>query len=150
MGTVGFPPGNRIPKDRKGEGMAVHIRNRSDLKMAYEVLMDMQVLRPLPGREEAVREHIRELKKDIREYFRQQEKDSERHIICDDGTNGYTELVRLPESLYTKASADSYFEEKEVLRCPDLPGECTGHPVTCWFGMKKWNFIETLWVLCYY
>lgn len=27
MGTVGFPPGNRIPKDRKGEGMAVHVRN---------------------------------------------------------------------------------------------------------------------------
>ena len=106
--------------------------------MAYEVLMDMQVLRPLPGREEAVREHIRELKKDIREYFRQQEKDSESHIICDDGTNGYTELVRLPESLYTKASADSYFEEKEVLRCPDLPGECTGHPVTVTFhGVGK-------------
>nr|WP_300788520.1 hypothetical protein [uncultured Acetatifactor sp.] len=101
--------------------------------MAYEILMDMQVLRPLPGRKEAVREHIRELKKDIREYFRQQEKDSERHIICDDGINGYTELVRLPECLHTKEDATVYFEENEVLRCPDLPGGCTGHPFTCWY-----------------
>ena len=86
------------------------IRNRSDLKMAYEILMEMQALKPLPGKEEAVREHIRELKKDIREYFRQQEKDSERHIICDHGTGGYMELVRLPESLYTEASAEAYFK----------------------------------------
>lgn len=111
----------------------IDIKNRSDLKMAYEILMEMQALRPLPGKEEAVRKHIRELKKDIREYFRQQEKDSERHIICDDGTGGYTELVRLPESLYTEASAEAYFEEKEVRRCPDLPGGCTGHPFTCWY-----------------
>lgn len=110
--------------------MVVHIRNRSELKVAYEVLMEMQALKPLPGREEAVREHTRELKKDIRNYFRQQEKDSERHIICDDGIDGYTELVMLPESLYTKDSAEAYFEEKEVIRCPDLPGGCTGHSFT--------------------
>jgi len=111
----------------------IHIENRSDLKMVYEVLMDMQALRPLSGREETVREHIKELKKDIRDYFSQQEKDSECHIICDDGTGGYMELVRLPVSLYTKASAESYFKEKEVLRCPDLPGGCTGHSFTCWY-----------------
>ena len=90
----------------------VDIRNRSDLKMAYEILTEMQALKPLPGKEEAVREHIRELKKDIREYFRQQEKDSERHIICDDGINGYTELVRLPECLHTKEDANSIFRGK--------------------------------------
>ena len=88
----------------------VHIRNRRDLKMAYEILMEMQELKPLSGKEEAAQGHIRELKKDIREYFRQQEKDSERHIICDDGTGGYTELVRLPECLYTEASAEAYFK----------------------------------------
>ena len=77
--------------------------------------------------------HIQELKKDIRDYFRLQEKDSERRIICDDGVNGYTELVRLPESLYTKDSATVYFEENEVLRCQDLPGGCTGQPFTCWY-----------------
>lgn len=111
----------------------VHIKNRSDLKVAYEVLMDMQALRPLLGREEAIQEHIRELKKDIRDYFKQQEKDNERRIICDDGIDGYTELVRLPEYLYTKDSAESYFEENEVLRCPYSSGGCTGHPLTCWY-----------------
>lgn len=111
----------------------IHIKNRSDLKMAYEILMDMQALRPLSGREEAVREHIWELKKDIRDYFRQQEKDDERRIICDDGIDGYTELVKLPESLYTKGSAKTYFEEKEVLRCPYSLEGCTGHPFTCWY-----------------
>ena len=111
----------------------IDIRNRSDLKVAYEILMEMQVLKPLPGREGVVRKHILELKKDIRDYFKQQEKNDDRHIICDDGINGYTELVRLPEALYTKGSAESYFEEKEVLRCPDLPGGCTGYPFTCWY-----------------
>ena len=114
------------------EGM-IYIRNGGDLKMAYEILMEMQALQPLPGREEAAQGHIRELKKDIRDYFRQLEKDNERRIICDNGINGYIELVRLPESLYIKDSAESYFEEKEVLQCPDLPGGCTGHPFTRWY-----------------
>ena len=114
------------------EGM-INIRNGGDLKMAYEILMEIQALQPLPGREEAAQGHIRELKKDIRDYFRQQEKNEDRHIIYDDGIDGYTEVVRFPESVYTKDSAETYFEENEVLRCPDLPGGCTGYPFTCWY-----------------
>lgn len=111
----------------------VHIRNNSDLKAAFEILWEMKGLTPLPGREGAVQEHIRELKKDVRDYFRQQGKEYDRHIICDDGINGYTELVRLPDSLYTKDSAETYFRENEVLWCPDLPGGCSGQPFTCWY-----------------
>ena len=75
--------------------------------------------------------YIRELKKDIRDYFRQQEKDSELYIIYDNEINGYMELVKLPECLYTKEGAEPYFEENEVLRCQDLPDECTGYLFTC-------------------
>ena len=122
----------------------VDIRNGGDLKATYEVLMDMQALRPLPGREEAVQEHIRELKKDIRDYFRQQKNDG-RCIIRDDGIDGYIELVMLPEYLNTKDSAAAYFEEKEVFQGPNLPGGCTGQPFTCWYRIvcrqgKMWAY----------
>lgn len=122
----------------------VDIRNSGDLKATYEVLMDIQALRPLPGREEAVQEHIRELKKDIRDYFRQQKNDG-RCIIRDDGIDGYIELVMLPEYLNTKDSATAYFEEKEVFQCPNLPGGCTGQPFTCWYRIgcrqgKMWAY----------
>lgn len=122
----------------------VDIRNSGDLKATYEVLMDIQALRPLPGREEAVQEHIRELKKDIRDYFRQQKNDG-RCIIRDDGIDGYIELVMLPEYLNTKDSAAAYFEEKEVFQCPNLPGGCTGQPFTCWYRIvcrqgKMWAY----------
>ena len=122
----------------------VDIRNGGDLKATYEVLMDIQALRPLPGREEAVQEHIRELKRDIRDYFRQQ-KDDGRRIIRDDGIDGYIELVMLPEYLNTKDSAAAYFEEKEVFQCPNLPGGYTGQPFTCWYRIvcrqgKMWAY----------
>ena len=122
----------------------VDIRNGGDLKATYEVLMDMQALRPLPGREEAVQEHIRELKRDIRDYFRQQKNDG-RCIIRDDGIDGYIELVMLPEYLNTKDSAAAYFEEKEVFQCPNLPGGCSGQPFTCWYRIvckqgKMWAY----------
>lgn len=122
----------------------VDIRNSGILKATYEVLMDIQALRPLPGREEAVQEHIRELKKDIRDYFRQQ-KDDERRIIRDDRIDGYIELVMLPEYLNTKDSTAAYFEEKEVFQCPNLPGGCTGQPFTCWYRIicrqgKMWAY----------
>ena len=122
----------------------VDIRNGGDLKATYEVLMDIQALRPLPGREEAVQEHIRELKKDIRDYFRQQ-KDDGRRIIRDDGIDGYIELVMFPEYLNTKDSAAAYFEEKEVFQCPNLPGGCSGQPFTCWYRIvckqgKMWAY----------
>ena len=42
------------------------------------------------------------------------------------------ELVRLPESLYIKDSAEMYFEEKEVLQCLNSPGGCTGWVFICW------------------
>ena len=39
----------------------IDIKNRSDLKMAYEILMEMQELKPLSGKEEAAQGHIREI-----------------------------------------------------------------------------------------
>lgn len=93
----------------------------------------MKGLTLLPGSEGAVQEHIRELKKDIRDYFRRQEEADERHIIRDDGIDGYTEFVRLPDPLYTKDDAETYFEQKEVFQCPDSPGGCKGRAFTCWY-----------------
>lgn len=35
----------------------------------------------------------------------------------------------LPDSLYTKESAETYSEENEMLRCPNIPGGCSGQPI---------------------
>ena len=112
----------------------IDIRNGSDLRTAYEVLRDMQELPPLPGREKAVQEHIRQLKKDIRAFRQQQGQTGQRRVISDRGINGFVELVALPDSLSTKEEAAAYFEEKEAIQCPDSPvAGCTGRAFTDWY-----------------
>ena len=121
------------------------IRNRSDLKTAYEVLREIQTLKPLPGRESSTLDYIHQLKRDIREFFRHQEKDIERQTILDEGIGGYIELVKLPDFLHTREDAAAYFEERAVHRCPNLPGGCTGLAFTCWYRIvcrqgKMWVY----------
>ena len=121
------------------------IRNKSDLKTAYEVLREIQTLKPLPGRERPTLDFICQLKRDIREFFRHQEKDIERHIILDEGIGGYIELVKLPDSLHTGEDTAAYFEKKVVRGCPNLPGGCTGLAFTCWYRIvyrqgKMWAY----------
>ncbi len=111
----------------------VCIRDSSDLRTAYRVLHDMQGLVPLPGREEAAQEHIRQLKKDIRMFLRHQEKREPRRVICDRGIDGYVELARLPDTLPSEEEAAAYFEGREAVQCPDCPGRCTGLAYTCWY-----------------
>lgn len=111
----------------------MEIRDSSQLKAAYGVLNDMQGMKALPGMEEAVQKHIKQLKRDIRTFLRQQEAKGERCVIRDYGINGFVELVRLPASLQTAEEAAAYFEEKEVVGCPNFPGGCTGLPFTGWY-----------------
>ena len=121
----------------------MQIRSRTDLKIAYEVLKDIQTLTPLPGREEATRKYIERLKRDIREFFRQQEKAEERRIIRDDGIDGFTELVMLPDFLHTVEDATEYFEEKEVQHCPNSIYDCTGIAFTS--GYKIFSRRGRMW-----
>lgn len=51
----------------------MEIRDSSQLKAAYGVLNDMQGMKALPGMEEAVQKHKKQLKRDIRTFLRQQE-----------------------------------------------------------------------------
>lgn len=111
----------------------MEIRDSSQLKAAYGILNDMQGMKALPGREEAVQKHIKQLKRDIRAFLRQQEAKAERRIIREYGINGYVELVKLPGTLHAVEEAAAYFEEKEAVGCPDFPGGCTGRPFTVWY-----------------
>ncbi|HBA51094.1 MAG TPA: hypothetical protein DCZ91_25495 [Lachnospiraceae bacterium] len=64
----------------KGKGMEgnqnhwaeslMEIRDSSQLKAAYGILNDMQGMKALPGMEEAVQKHIKQLKRDIRIFLR--------------------------------------------------------------------------------
>ena len=111
----------------------VHIKDGNDLRTAYGILRDMQGLTPLPGKEEEAAEHIRQMKKDIREFLRHQGHKRPRRVIRDSGLDGFVELVGLPESLSTEEEAAAYFEEKEAIRCPGSSGGCTGLAYTCWY-----------------
>lgn len=83
----------------------MEIMDGSQLKAAYGILNDMQGMKALPGREEAVQKHIKQLKRDIRAFLRQQEAKAERRIIREYGINGYVELVKLPGTLHTVEEA---------------------------------------------
>lgn len=106
----------------------MEIRDSSQLKATYGVLNDMQGMKALPGMEEAVQKHIKQLR-----FLRQQEAKGERRVIRDYGINGFVELVRLPASLHTAEVAAAYFEGKEVVGCPNFPGGCTGLPFRGWY-----------------
>lgn len=74
-----------------------------------------------------------ELKKQIRDFNNKPSPTS--WIVKDYGIDGYIILQLLPEFLnqYSIEDVKEYFEEQEVIQCPNSLYDCTGKSFTSWY-----------------
>lgn len=99
------------------------INSYTDLKVAYEILEIAY--------ESGRSQKIADLKREMRTFFHRPI--SERRIIQDDGIDGYTELLPLPEYIETMDEAVSYFEDYEYVSYRPSAYDCTGQKFTSWY-----------------
>lgn len=101
------------------------VRNSSDARQAHWFIEHMK---GLPGAEEI----IKGLKKEIRGFFRRQDREKDRRIVKDYGIDGYIELIELPKDISTLENAKEYVEEYETIKAIPSAYDCTGQAFTSW------------------
>ncbi len=106
------------------------VRNSSDLKGAYKILNIISKC----GATERFKEIVVKQKREIRKYHK---KRSDRKIVKDDGIDGYTLLIELPETLENLQDAEEYFKGHEVICATPSMFDCTGQAFTAWFKVFR-------------
>ena len=117
----------------------MQVRNSSDLKVAYEILSIYKELLSEcgeldPEKMKSVKEKIADQKREIRKFHK---KSTDRRIVKDDGIDGYTLLIELPETLGNMQDAEEYFEESETISAVPSIFDCTGQAFTSGFKVFK-------------
>lgn len=69
-------------------------------------------------------------KRKIREIYKRENEKPERHIVHENGIDGYIELLRLPEEITTRETADEWFQYNEYMECIHSAFDCTGQRFT--------------------
>lgn len=80
---------------------------------------------------------VKELKRDIRGFFRKEKEKLQRRLVKDNGIDGYIVLMQLPSFLNSKEDAAVYFEENEVMTCRPSIYDCTGQAFTSWYKIVE-------------
>lgn len=111
----------------------MQIRSENDLKLAYETINSFKEMMPMAQKTDVALEYIKELKRDIRGFFRKEKEKPQRRLVKDDGIDGYIVLIQLPSFLNSKEDAAVYFEENEVMTCRHSMYDCTGQAFTSWY-----------------
>lgn len=106
------------------------VRNKSDLKIAYEILSCIKERTSEGTKPTRAEERIVELKREIRGFYK---KADNRKIVKDNGIDGFVELVELPDFLESIEEATEYFEEYEVREAIPSMYDCTGQAFTSWY-----------------
>ena len=115
----------------------MQIRSENDLKLAYETINSFKEMMPMAQKPDAALEYIKELKRDIRGFFRKEKEKLQRRLVKDNGIDGYIVLMQLPSFLNSKEDAAVYFEENEVMTCRPSIYDCTGQAFTSWYKLVE-------------
>lgn len=115
----------------------MQIRSENDLKLAYETINSFKEMMPMAQKTDVALEYIKELKRDIRAFFRKEKEKPQRRLAKDDGIDGYIVLIQLPSFLNSKEDAAVYFEENEVMTCRHSMYDCTGQAFTSWYKIVE-------------
>ena len=83
----------------------MQIRSENDLKLAYETINSFKEMMPMAQKPDAALEYIKELKRDIRGFFRKEKEKLQRRLVKDNGIDGYIVLMQLPLFLNSKEDA---------------------------------------------
>ena len=87
----------------------MQIRSENDLKLAYETINSFKEMMPMAQKPDAALEYIKELKRDIRGFFRKEKEKLQRRLVKDNGIDGYIVLMQLPSFLNSKEDAAQTF-----------------------------------------
>ena len=90
----------------------MQIRSENDLKLAYETINSFKEMMPMAQKTDVALEYIKELKRDIRAFFRKEKEKPQRRLVKDDGIDGYIVLIH---SMY----------------------DCTGQAFTSWYKIVE-------------
>ena len=107
------------------------IRDNADLAIAYSMIKLIKEHPEAPKYNEVINGY----KRDIRKYTHRPLPD--RRIIHEDGIDGYTALIELPEEITDLESAEEWFEYNERRECAPSIYDCTGQAFTFWHKIIK-------------
>lgn len=117
----------------------MHIQCGNDLKIAYGLLR-------IAAKRKELNEFSKELKRNIREYYKRKEEIPEGNInggysrmVKDNGIDGFVLLQQLPADLETEKDAVQYFEDYERIEYQPSFYDCTGQLFTSWYKVFKRN-----------
>ena len=115
----------------------MNIRTQRELKAAYESLYIWQELLQgggKPENEARAQERIRQLKRDIRKYHRENTEQGE-YIIGGDW-DCCIKVIPMPQD-WTRDDAEEYFQAREFIAAPRSMYDCTGKLFTAWHSIKR-------------
>ena len=123
------------------------IRNSEDLRMKYETLLWLNRIKNENESDildiDRYNDFINEIKKEIRDYLKEEDKRKER-LIKDNGIDGGIVLLELPSEINSIKIdsfelAEEYFKAYEYRRCRPSMYDCTGDSYTSWYKIIKRN-----------
>lgn len=88
---------------------------------------------------EIAKDEIIKKKRKIREIYKRENEKPERHIVHENGIDGYIELLRLPEEITTRETADEWFQYNEYMECISSVFDCTEQRFTSWYKLVERN-----------
>ena len=123
------------------------IRNLEDLRTKYESLLWLNRIKN--ENESAIldmdsyNDSIKKIKKEIRDYLKEEDKRKER-FIRDDGIDGSIVLIELPSEINSVKIdsfelAEEYFKAYEYRTYRPSMYDCTGQVFTSWYKIIKRN-----------
>lgn len=88
---------------------------------------------------EIAKDEIIKKKRKIRDIYKQENEKPERHIVHDNGIDGYIELLQLPEEITTRETADEWFQYNKYMKYVPSAFDCTGQRFTSWYKLVERN-----------
>ena len=122
------------------------IQNSEGLRIKYELLLLLNRIKNESSSidMDSYNDSVYKIKKEIRDYYKEREKDRKEWLIKDDGMDDYIVLFELPSEINSVKIdsfelAEEYFKAYEYRRCKPSMYDCTGQIFTSWYKIIKRN-----------
>lgn len=124
------------------------IQNSEGLRIKYELLLLLNRIKNENESDildmDSYNDSVYKIKKEIRDYYKEREKDRKEWLIKDDWIDGSIVLVELPSEINSVKIdsfelAEEYFKAYEYRKCRSSMYDCTGQVFTSWYKIIKRN-----------
>ena len=124
------------------------IQNSEGLRIRYKLLLLLNRIKNENESDildmDSYNDSVYKIKKEIRDYYKEREKDRKEWFIKDDWIDGSIVLVELPSEINSVKIdyfelAEEYFKAYEYRECRPSMYDCTGQVFTSWYKIIKRN-----------